>query len=159
MGRVGRAVWCEVKGVKLNVGMCWDVNGRGKLGDSHSLPSALLPAEMGRLRKALEQHAAALGIPRELYMPKNTQAVLIHHKAELTAKVGGCLWVWWWWCSGAGWRCGLGGVGGGVGGAGVLHEQGAHLDSVKPALCPHLCPSAEPSTYFTHPTRTTPQHT
>ena len=26
--------------------------------------------EMARLKKALEQHAAALGIPRTLYMPK-----------------------------------------------------------------------------------------
>ena len=47
----------------------------------------LIYAEMGRLKKALEQHAAALGIPRALYMPKVTQPVLIHHKEELTAKV------------------------------------------------------------------------
>ncbi|PRW05865.1 Cleavage and polyadenylation specificity factor subunit 3 [Chlorella sorokiniana] len=47
--------------------------------------------EMGRLKKALEQHAAALGIPRTLYMPKVTQSVLIEHKAERTAKVVGRL--------------------------------------------------------------------
>lgn len=44
---------------------------------------------MGRLKKALEQHASALGILRALYMPKVTQPVLIHHKAEISAKVGG----------------------------------------------------------------------
>lgn len=47
--------------------------------------------EMGRLKKALEQHAAALGIPRTLYMPKVTQPVLIEHRAERTAKVVGRL--------------------------------------------------------------------
>ncbi|KAI3428832.1 hypothetical protein D9Q98_007649 [Chlorella vulgaris] len=47
--------------------------------------------EMGRLKKALEQHAAALNIPRTLYMPKVTQAVLIEHHAECTAKVVGRL--------------------------------------------------------------------
>lgn len=47
--------------------------------------------EMGRLKKALEQHAAALGIPRTLYMPKVTQPVLIEHKAERTVKVVGRL--------------------------------------------------------------------
>ena len=47
--------------------------------------------EMGRLKKALEQHAAALGIPRTLYMPKVTQPVLIAHRAERTAKVVGRL--------------------------------------------------------------------
>ena len=45
--------------------------------------------EMTRLKKALEQHAAALNIPRAVYMPKVTQPVLIHHKAERLAKVGG----------------------------------------------------------------------
>ena len=44
---------------------------------------------MNRLKKALEQHASALGIPRALYQPRVTQSVLIHHKAELSAKVGG----------------------------------------------------------------------
>ncbi|KAL4445408.1 hypothetical protein ABPG77_011233 [Micractinium sp. CCAP 211/92] len=47
--------------------------------------------EMGRLKKALEQHAAALGIPRTLYMPKVTQPVLIEHRAERVAKVVGRL--------------------------------------------------------------------
>ncbi len=47
--------------------------------------------EMGRLKKALEQHAAALGIPRTLYMPKVTQPVLIEHRAERIAKVVGRL--------------------------------------------------------------------
>ena len=47
--------------------------------------------EMGRLKKALEQHAAALNIPRTLYMPKVTQPVLIEHRAERTAKVVGRL--------------------------------------------------------------------
>lgn len=41
--------------------------------------------------QALEQHAAALGIPRTLYMPKVTQPVLIEHRAERTAKVVGRL--------------------------------------------------------------------
>lgn len=41
--------------------------------------------------QALEQHAAALGIPRTLYMPKVTQSVLIEHRAERTAKVVGRL--------------------------------------------------------------------
>lgn len=41
--------------------------------------------------QALEQHAAALGIPRTLYMPKVTQPVLIEHKAERTVKVVGRL--------------------------------------------------------------------
>ncbi|PSC69750.1 Cleavage and polyadenylation specificity factor subunit 3 [Micractinium conductrix] len=47
--------------------------------------------EMARLKKALEQHAAALGIPRTLYMPKVTQPVLIEHRAERAAKVVGRL--------------------------------------------------------------------
>jgi cleavage and polyadenylation specificity factor subunit 3 len=46
---------------------------------------------MGRLKKALEQHAGALNIPRSVYMPKVTQPVLIHHKAERTAKLVGRL--------------------------------------------------------------------
>lgn len=47
--------------------------------------------EMGRLKKALEQHAAALGIPRAVYMPKVTQPVLIPHKARKKARVVGRL--------------------------------------------------------------------
>ena len=47
--------------------------------------------EMGRLKKALEQHAAALGIPRAVYMPKVTQPVLIAHRAQRTAKLVGRL--------------------------------------------------------------------
>jgi cleavage and polyadenylation specificity factor subunit 3 len=47
--------------------------------------------EMMRLKKALEQHAGALGIPRTLYTPKVTQPVLIEHRAERTAKVVGRL--------------------------------------------------------------------
>lgn len=47
--------------------------------------------EMGRLKKALEQHAAALNIPRALYMPKVTQPVLIEHRTERTAKAVGRL--------------------------------------------------------------------
>lgn len=47
--------------------------------------------EMARLKKALEQHAAALGIPRTLYMPKVTQPVLIEHRAEAAARVVGRL--------------------------------------------------------------------
>lgn len=46
---------------------------------------------MGRLKKALEQHAGALNIQRSVYMPKVTQPVLIHHKAERTAKLVGRL--------------------------------------------------------------------
>lgn len=47
--------------------------------------------EMGRLKKALEQRGAALGIPRTLYMPKVTQPVLIEHRAERQAEVVGRL--------------------------------------------------------------------
>jgi cleavage and polyadenylation specificity factor subunit 3 len=47
--------------------------------------------EMGRLKKALEQHAAALGIPRAVYMPKLTQPVLVAHKPQRTARVVGRL--------------------------------------------------------------------
>ena len=47
--------------------------------------------EMGRLKKALEQHAAALNIPRAVYTPKVTQPVLIEHRAERSAKVVGRL--------------------------------------------------------------------
>eukprot|EP00887_Chlorella_sp_A99_P001920 scaffold18.g1920.t1 len=47
--------------------------------------------EMGRLKKALEQHAAALAIPRTVYMPKVTQPVLIHHRAERSAQLVGRL--------------------------------------------------------------------
>lgn len=47
--------------------------------------------EMGRLKKALEQHAAALGIPRAVYMPKLTQPVMVHHKPRRTARVVGRL--------------------------------------------------------------------
>ena len=47
--------------------------------------------EMGRLKKALEQHAAALGIPRAVYMPKLTQAVMVAHKPRRTAQVVGRL--------------------------------------------------------------------
>ena len=47
--------------------------------------------EMGRLKKALEQRAAALGIPRAVYMPKVTQPVLVEHRAERAAKVAGRL--------------------------------------------------------------------
>jgi cleavage and polyadenylation specificity factor subunit 3 len=47
--------------------------------------------EMGRLKKALEQHAAALGIPRAVYMPKLTQPVLVAHKPRRTARVVGRL--------------------------------------------------------------------
>lgn len=47
--------------------------------------------EMGRLKKALEQHAAALGIPRAVYMPKLTQAVMVPHKPRRTAQVVGRL--------------------------------------------------------------------
>ena len=47
--------------------------------------------EMGRLKKALEQHASALGIPRQVYMPKLTQPVLVHHKPKRTARVVGRL--------------------------------------------------------------------
>ena len=54
-------------------------------------PLPPLHAEMGRLKKALEQHAGALNIPRSVYMPKVTQPVLIHHKAERTAKLVGRL--------------------------------------------------------------------
>ena len=46
---------------------------------------------MGRLKKALEQHAAALGIPRTVYMPKVTQPVLIAHRAQRTAMLMGRL--------------------------------------------------------------------
>ena len=47
--------------------------------------------EMGRLKKALEQHAAALGIPRAVYMPKLTQPVVVPHKPRRTARVVGRL--------------------------------------------------------------------
>ena len=42
---------------------------------------------MGRLKKALEQQAATLGIPRNVYTPKVTQPVQIPFKARRTAKV------------------------------------------------------------------------
>jgi len=48
-------------------------------------------AEMGRLKKALEQHAAALGIPRAVYAPKLTQPVIVPHKPRRTARVLGRL--------------------------------------------------------------------
>ena len=44
--------------------------------------------EMGRLKRALEQRAAATGQPRTLYMPRVTQPVHIPHKTSYTAKVG-----------------------------------------------------------------------
>ena len=47
--------------------------------------------EMGRLKKALEQHAAALNIPRNVYTPKDTQPVLILHKPLRTARIVGKL--------------------------------------------------------------------
>jgi len=43
---------------------------------------------MGRLKRALEQRAAATGQPRSLYMPRVTQPVHITHKTSYTAKVG-----------------------------------------------------------------------
>lgn len=47
--------------------------------------------EMGRLKKALEQHAAALGIPRAVYTPKLTQAVVVPHRPRRLARVVGKL--------------------------------------------------------------------
>ena len=47
--------------------------------------------EMARLKKALEQQAAAESVPRTVYMPKVTQPVLIAHKAQRAAKVVGRL--------------------------------------------------------------------
>ena len=44
--------------------------------------------EMGRLKRALEQRAAATGQPRTLYMPRVTQPVHIAHKTSYTAKAG-----------------------------------------------------------------------
>ena len=43
--------------------------------------------EMGRLRKALEQQAGALGQPRQLYTPRVGQPVHITHQAQHLAKV------------------------------------------------------------------------
>lgn len=48
-------------------------------------------AEMGRLKKALEQHAAALGIPRSVYAPRLTQPVIVPHRPKRTARVLGRL--------------------------------------------------------------------
>lgn len=48
-------------------------------------------SEMMRLKKALEQHAAALEIPRAVYTPKVTQPVLIPHKPKRVARVVGRL--------------------------------------------------------------------
>ncbi len=42
--------------------------------------------EMGRLRKALEQQAGALGQPRQLYTPRVGQPVHITHQAQYLAK-------------------------------------------------------------------------
>ncbi|EIE25515.1 Metallo-hydrolase/oxidoreductase [Coccomyxa subellipsoidea C-169] len=47
--------------------------------------------EMGRLRKALEQQAVALGQRRLLYTPKVCQPVHIRHRPQLKAKVVGSL--------------------------------------------------------------------
>ncbi|CAL8460817.1 g348 [Coccomyxa elongata] len=47
--------------------------------------------EMGRLRKALEQQAVALGQRRLLYTPKICQPVHIRHRPQLRAKVVGSL--------------------------------------------------------------------
>ena len=47
--------------------------------------------EMARLKKALEQHAAALGIPRAVYMPKVTQPGRVAHTARRAARVVGRL--------------------------------------------------------------------
>lgn len=41
---------------------------------------------MGRLRKALEQQAGALGQPRQLYTPRVGQPVHITHQAQHLAK-------------------------------------------------------------------------
>ena len=41
---------------------------------------------MGRLRKALEQQAGALGRPRQLYTPRVGQPVHITHQAQHLAK-------------------------------------------------------------------------
>ncbi len=41
---------------------------------------------MGRLRKALEQQAGALGQPRQLYTPRVGQPVHITHQAQYLAK-------------------------------------------------------------------------
>lgn len=48
-------------------------------------------SEMMRLKKALEQHAAALGIQRTVYTPKVTQPVLVHHRPRRVARVVGAL--------------------------------------------------------------------
>lgn len=45
--------------------------------------------EMGRLKKALEQHATALGTPRIVYTPRLGQEVLIEHKAKRIARLTG----------------------------------------------------------------------
>lgn len=47
--------------------------------------------EMGRLKKALEQRAAALDIPRTVYTPKVTQPVLIAHAPCRSAAIVGSL--------------------------------------------------------------------
>lgn len=47
--------------------------------------------EMGRLKKALEQRAGALGITRTVYTPKVTQPVLITHAPRRTAHIMGSL--------------------------------------------------------------------
>jgi cleavage and polyadenylation specificity factor subunit 3 len=47
--------------------------------------------EMGRLKKALEQRAGALGITRTVYTPKVTQPVLITHAPRRTAQIMGSL--------------------------------------------------------------------
>lgn len=47
--------------------------------------------EMGRLKKALEQRAAALDIPRTVYTPKVTQPVLISHAPRRSASIVGSL--------------------------------------------------------------------
>lgn len=63
--------------------------------DSLSPPHVILvhgeAAEMGRLKKALEQRAGALGISRTVYTPKVTQAVLIAHAPRRTAQIVGSL--------------------------------------------------------------------
>ena len=48
-------------------------------------------SEMGRLKKALEQRAGALGITRSVYTPKVTQAVIVPHAPLRTAQVMGSL--------------------------------------------------------------------
>jgi cleavage and polyadenylation specificity factor subunit 3 len=47
--------------------------------------------EMFRLAKALEQHAAALGMTRAVYTPGNTQPVLVAHHARRMARAAGRL--------------------------------------------------------------------